>query len=85
MLETHPDTALLFTDVELPGGMNGPEIARAAMARHPGLKVLYTSGYTGNAIQQLEALQTPVKLISKPYSIEDLAQTVRNALDAPAD
>jgi len=83
-LQAHGDVALLFTDVVLPGGMNGPEIARAASARHPGLKVLYTSGYTGNAIQQLEALQTPVRLISKPYSIEDLAQTVRSVLDAHA-
>jgi len=82
MLDAHPDTALLFTDVVLPGGMNGPEIARAAMARHPGLRVLYTSGYTGNAVQQLEAAHMPVKLISKPYSIEDLAQTVRKVMDA---
>lgn len=83
-LQAHGDIALLFTDVVLPGGMSGPQIARAATARHPGLKVLYTSGYTGNAIQQLEALQTPVQLISKPYSIEDLAQTVRSMLDARA-
>lgn len=81
-LQAHGDIALLFTDVVLPGGMNGPQIARAATARHPGLKVLYTSGYTGNAIEQLEALQTPVQLISKPYSIEDLAQNVRGILDA---
>ena len=81
MLDAHPDTALLFTDVVLPGGMNGPEIARAATVRHPGLRVLYTSGYTGNAVQQLEAAHMPVKLISKPYSIEDLAQTVRKVMD----
>jgi hypothetical protein len=53
--------------------------------RHPGLKVLYTSGYTGNAVQQLEAVHAPVTLISKPYSIEDLAQTVRKVLDARAE
>jgi PAS domain S-box-containing protein len=72
---------LLFTDVVLPGGMNGPEIARRALARRPGLKVLYTSGYTGNAIQQLDALATPVRLITKPYPIDELAQTVRALLD----
>ena len=44
--------------------------------------VLYTSGYTGNAVAQLEAAHAPVKLLSKPYSIEDLAQTVRDVLDA---
>jgi signal transduction histidine kinase len=84
-LDAHPDTALLFTDVVLPGGMNGPELARACVVRHPGLKVLYTSGYTGNAVQQLEAVHAPVTLISKPYSIEDLAQTVRKVLDARAE
>jgi DNA-binding NtrC family response regulator len=61
--------------------MNGPEIARQAQARKPSLKVLYTSGYTGNAVQQLEALKTDVRLITKPYAIDDLAQTVRAALD----
>jgi CheY-like chemotaxis protein len=83
MIEAHPVIALLFTDVVLPGGMNGPDIAREALGRRPDLKVLYTSGYTGNAIQQLEALDVPVRLISKPYAIEELAQMVRDALDEP--
>lgn len=82
LLDAESDIALLFTDVVLPGGMNGPDIARQAQLRCPGLKVLYTSGYTGNAIQQLEALGSEVRLISKPYALEDLAQTVRDALDA---
>ena len=81
LLDAEPDVALLFTDVVLPGGMNGPDIARAAKAKRPDLKVLYTSGYTGNAIQQLEALGADVRLLSKPYAIEDLAQTVRDTLD----
>lgn len=81
-LESEPDVSLLFTDVVLPGGMNGPDIAREAQVRKPDLKVLYTSGYTGNAIQQLEALGGGVRLISKPYAIEDLAQMVRETLDA---
>jgi CheY-like chemotaxis protein/two-component sensor histidine kinase len=81
IVDSEPTIDLLFTDVVLPGGMNGPDIARAAQARRPGLKVLYTSGYTGNAIQQLEALASEVRLLSKPYAIEDLAQTVRGMLD----
>lgn len=81
ILEREPEVALLFTDVVLPGGLNGPDIARQAQALRPKLKVLYTSGYTGNAIQQLEALNVEVRLISKPYAIDDLAQTVREILD----
>jgi hypothetical protein len=82
ILDAEPDVDMLFTDVVLPGGMNGPEIARQAQLRRIGLKVLYTSGYTGNAIQQLEAMGSEIRLISKPYAIEDLAQTVRDTLDA---
>lgn len=81
ILEREPDVALLFTDVVLPGGMSGPDIARRAQAARSELKVLYTSGYTGDAINQLEALNLEVRLISKPYSIDELAQTVRLVLD----
>ena len=81
LVEQEPGIDLLFTDVVLPGGMNGPEIARRAQQQRPGLKVLYTSGYTGNAIQQLEALPGEVRMISKPYAIEELAQMVRGTLD----
>ncbi len=75
---------LLFTDVVLPGGLTGPQIAEQARARRPELPVLYTSGYTGNAIQQLEGNVAAVRLISKPYAIEELALMVRTALDQPA-
>ena len=60
--------------------MNGPDIARAAQRLRPGIKVLYTSGYTGNAIQQLDAMEGPVRLISKPYPIDELARCVRRAI-----
>ncbi|HJV25309.1 MAG TPA: PAS domain S-box protein [Aromatoleum sp.] len=81
IIEQEPSIKLLFTDVVLPGGMNGPEIARRAQLLRPDLKLLYTSGYTGNALQQLEALEGPFKMISKPYVIDDLAQIVREVLD----
>lgn len=80
ILDREPDIDLLFTDVVLPGGMNGPQIAQQARIRRPDLRVLYTSGYTGNAIQQLEHLAA-VRLVSKPYAIEELAQTVRSVLE----
>lgn len=61
--------------------MNGPEIARRARQQRPDLKLLYTSGYTGNALLELEAIPGEFRMISKPYRIEDLAQIVREVLD----
>lgn len=84
LLKNNPDIDLLFTDVVLPGGMHGPDIAREAQRIRPDLPVLYTSGYTGNAIQQLESMQQEVRLISKPYAIEDLAEQIRAVLDERA-
>ncbi|MCB1890096.1 MAG: PAS domain S-box protein [Rhodocyclaceae bacterium] len=80
-LEAHPDIRLLFSDVVLPGGLNGPALAERALRVRPELKVLYTSGYTGNAIQQLDAIESEVRLITKPYTIDELAEQVRAALD----
>ncbi|MBR9885493.1 MAG: PAS domain S-box protein [Oceanospirillales bacterium] len=81
LLDRDPEIDMLFTDVVLPGGMHGPDIAQAARKLRPDLPVLYTSGYTGNAIQQLEALSQEVRLIAKPYAIEDLAEQIRSVLD----
>ncbi len=84
LLRQEPTIALLFTDVVLPGA-TGPELAREAARLGRNIRVLYTSGYTGNAIQQLDALNTEVRLISKPYRIEELARKVRSALDGAPD
>ena len=84
-LKQNPGVRLLFTDVVLPGGINGPELAHSAAGMCPDIKVLYTSGYTGNAIQQLEALSSEVRLITKPYSIDELACSVRRAIDGVPD
>jgi len=72
---------LLFTDVIMPGGPNGPELARLARQRLPGLPVLYTSGYTENAIVHQGRLDPGIHLLEKPYHREQLARKVRNALD----
>jgi CheY-like chemotaxis protein len=71
---------LLFTDVVMPGGMSGRELADAVAKLRPGTKVLYTSGYTDNAIVHHGRLDQGVMLLSKPYRKPQLAQMVRDAL-----
>jgi CheY-like chemotaxis protein len=73
---------LLFTDVIMPGGMNGRQLATEALKRRPELKVLYTSGYTENAIVHHGRLDTGVLLLAKPYVSSDLARMIRIALAA---
>jgi signal transduction histidine kinase/ActR/RegA family two-component response regulator len=72
---------LLFTDVVMPGGMSGRELADAVGKRRPGLRVLYTSGYTDNAIVHHGRLDAGVLLLTKPYRRPQLAQMVRRALE----
>ena len=71
---------LLFTDVIIPGGMNGRQLATEALRRRTGLKVLYTSGYTENAIVHHGRLDAGVLLLPKPYVSSDLARMIRTAL-----
>jgi CheY-like chemotaxis protein len=73
---------LLFTDVIMPGGMTGRELAVEVAKRRPGMKVLYTSGYTDNAIMHHGRLDEGVLLLTKPYRRPQLAQMVRLALGA---
>ncbi|WOK16504.1 PAS domain-containing protein [Rhodopseudomonas sp. BAL398] len=71
---------LLFTDVVMPGPLRSPELARKARERLPGLVVLFTSGYTENAIVHGGRLDPGVDLLPKPYSREALAQKIRAVL-----
>jgi len=71
---------LLFTDVVMPGALRSPEMARRAIQMLPGLKVLFTSGYTQNAIVHGGRLDPGVELLSKPYSRQQLAIKVRQVL-----
>ena len=71
---------LLFTDVIMPGGMNGRQLAEAVLERRPGVKVLYTSGYTDNAIVHHGRLDPGVALLRKPYRKSHLAQKIRDVL-----
>ena len=72
---------LLFTDVIMPGPMNGRQLVDEALKRRPSLKTLYTSGYTENAIVHHGRLDTGVLLLAKPYRKSDLARMMRMALD----
>lgn len=74
---------LLFTDVVMPGTLRSPEMARQAVQLLPHLKVLFTSGYTQNAIVHGGRLDAGVELLSKPYSQEELAWKVRRVLGSP--
>ena len=71
---------LLFTDVVMPGPLRSPDLARKARERLPHIAVLFTSGYTENAIVHHGRLDPGVELLSKPYSREALARKVRHVL-----
>jgi PAS domain S-box-containing protein len=71
---------LLFTDVIMPGGLSGRELAEKALKLRPGIKVLYTSGYTDNAIVHQGRLDAGVLLLTKPYRKSQLANMIRRAL-----
>ena len=84
LLDAESAIALLFTDVVLPGGMNGRQLADEAVRRRPGLKVLYATGYTRNAIIHQGRLDAEVELLTKPFTAEAMARKVRQLLDARA-
>jgi len=76
-----PPVELLFTDVVLPGGMTGADVAREAAARKPDLKILFATGYARNAIFHHGRLDPGVELLTKPFTYADLAAKVREMLD----
>jgi PAS domain S-box-containing protein len=77
----HPDIALVFSDVMLPGGLLGTSLAARLCERRPGLKVLMTTGFSESAIMHRGLLDGSMALISKPYKVEELARRVRTILD----
>jgi PAS domain S-box-containing protein len=81
LLHAPPEVALLFTGVVLAGGMNGRQLADEARRQRPGLRVLFTTGYTRNAIIHHGRLDEGVQMIGKPFSATSLARKVRAVLD----
>ncbi|NKB54903.1 MAG: PAS domain S-box protein [Alphaproteobacteria bacterium] len=74
---------LLLTDVVLPGGMNGPAIAEAAVKRQDDIKVLYMSGYTQDAMTQQGQIGNDYQLLQKPFRKAELAQKIEAVLTEP--
>jgi PAS domain S-box-containing protein len=84
--EQHKDKIqLLLTDMVLPDGMMGRELAEKLKGEKPRLKVVYTSGYSANVVGKGPALVEGVNFLQKPYHPQKLAQTVRDCLDQPED
>jgi CheY-like chemotaxis protein len=83
LLERQLRVDLLFSDVVLPGGLTGAQVGAQARAIRPGLRVLFTTGYARNAIIHHGRLDKGVHLITKPFSLNDLAAKIRDVLDAP--
>jgi CheY-like chemotaxis protein len=75
ILEAGEVPDVLYTDVVLPGGMSGPELAAHARRRQPSLRTLYTSGYTASALMPDDA-----GVLLKPYRREDLARAIRDVV-----
>jgi PAS domain S-box-containing protein len=84
LLERQPRVDLLFSDVVLPGGLTGAQVSTQALSIRPGLKVLFTTGYARNAIVHQGRLDKGVHLITKPFTLNELAAKVRDVLDASA-
>ncbi|MDX3972351.1 MAG: ATP-binding protein [Bradyrhizobium sp.] len=80
MLRQPDEIHLLFTDVVMPGGMFGPELARQAMGLRPDLKVLFTSGYSQDPVKTPDGINA--RILTKPFKRQDLAAMLRSALSS---
>lgn len=79
-LDEHPDIDLMFSDVVMPGGLNGFDLAEAAKEKHPALRVVHTSGYPKDARGQSEDPRASYgPLIMKPYRREELERIIAEA------
>ncbi len=81
LLDQHPRLDLLVTDVGLPGGLNGRQVADEARRRQPGLKVLFVTGYADSVVLQNDATEAGVAVLTKPFAIDDLQQQAITLLE----
>jgi DNA-binding response OmpR family regulator len=80
LLSERPDIALLLTDVMLPGGTNGAELARSARGRSATLKILFISGYADTVIDEHELDRLEASMLPKPFRVRDLEERLRHIL-----
>ncbi|MCW8933280.1 MAG: PAS domain-containing protein [Gammaproteobacteria bacterium] len=81
VLEANPHINLVFSDIVMPGGINGYELAEQVAEKYPQLKILLTSGYTQKAVARNGQARFAVNLLSKPYSRQELAKRIRDMLE----
>ncbi len=81
LLQTSRRIDLLITDVGLPGGMNGRQLAEAALALRPQLKVLFITGYAENAVVGNGQLQSGMHILTKPFALDELGRRIKNILE----
>ncbi len=82
-LEKNPNIELVFSDVVMPGGLSGIDLAKMLQERSPRIAVILTSGFGGDALERIEGIQA--EILKKPYRTKELATRIRNALDARQD
>ncbi|MGV4796529.1 response regulator, partial [Rhizobium sp. F40D2] len=83
LLEENRKVDLIFTDIVMPQ-MSGRQLADIVQERWPAIRILYTTGYTRNAIVHNGVLDHGVSLLAKPFSLEQLAHKIRELLNVPA-
>jgi CheY-like chemotaxis protein len=81
VLESNARVDLLITDVGLPGGMNGRQVADAARVHRPGLNVLFITGYAENAVISKRRLDDGMFVITKPFQMDMLARRIREIVE----
>ena len=82
--ELRGEVDLVVTDLVMPGGLNGRELAEALWKQRPGLRVLFCSGYGDDVLSPNEPLRTGEHFLEKPFDVHVFLQRVRARLDAPA-
>lgn len=85
LLAVEPAVDVVFTDVVMPGGIDGLQLARTVHARWPRIKVLLTSGFPGSTVSRSQDLAQAMHLLGKPYRKDQLARALREVLDRPGE